>query len=96
MRLSCGTLWSIPVTLDISEADMQRIDGHNHIALRDLTGVLLAILHVGDLWKPDQEKEAEKVFGTTSAEHPAVAYLMDRAGAYYLGGDPNAAALRFS
>ncbi len=60
MRLSCGTLWPIPVTLDISEADMQRIDGHDRIALCDLTGVLLAILHVGDLWKPDQEKEAEK------------------------------------
>ncbi len=87
MRLSCGTLWPIPVTLDISEADMQRIDGHDHIALRDLTGVLLAILHVGDLWQPDQEKEAEKVFGTTSTEHPAVGYLMDRAGVYYLGGD---------
>ncbi len=87
MRLSFGTLWLMPITLDISEADMQRIDGHDRIALRDLTGVLLAILHVGDLWQPDQEKEAEKVFGTASAEHPAVTYLMDRAGACYLGGD---------
>ena len=87
MRLSCGTLWPIPITLDISEADVHRIDGHNHIALRDLTGVLLAVLHAGDLWKPDKEEEAEKVFGTASIAHPAVAYLMDRAGAYYLGGD---------
>ncbi len=87
MRLSCGTLWPMPITLDITEADVQRIEGHDQVALRDITGLLLAILHVGDLWKPNKEAEAKKVFGTTTPEHPAVAYLIDQAGSYYLGGD---------
>jgi len=47
---------------------------------------LLAILYPGDLWKPDKQLEAEKVFGTTSTEHPAVDYLIHRTGEYYLGG----------
>lgn len=86
MRLSCGTLWPIPITLDIAEEDVKRIEGHRRIALRDVTGLLLAILHAGDLWKPDKELEARKVFNTVSSEHPAVEYLFNRAGMYYLGG----------
>ena len=86
MRLSCGTLWPIPITLDITEEDVKRTKGHRRIALRDVTGLLLAILHAGDLWKPDKEVEAKKVFNTVSDEHPAVDYLFNRAGMYYLGG----------
>ncbi len=86
MRLSCGTLWPMPVMLDIGEEEVNRVDGHELIALRDVTGLLLAVLHRGDLWKPDKLVEAEKVFGTTSTEHPAVDYLIHRAGEYYLGG----------
>ena len=86
MRLSCGTLWPMPITLDITEEDVKRLNGHNQLALRDVTGLLLAILHIGDLWKPDKEVEARNVFGTISTEHPAVEYLFNRAGTYYLSG----------
>ncbi|MCY4673185.1 MAG: bifunctional sulfate adenylyltransferase/adenylylsulfate kinase [Bacteroidetes bacterium] len=86
MRLSCGTLWPMPITLDITEEDVKRLKGHNQLALRDVTGLLLAILHIGDLWKPDKEIEARKVFGTVSTEHPAVEHLFNRAGTYYLSG----------
>lgn len=87
MRLSCGALWSIPITLDITQEDVNRIQGHDRVALRDVTGLLLAVLHVGDLWEPDKQLEAEKVFGTSSTEHPAVEYLFDRVGSHYIGGD---------
>ncbi len=87
MRLACGTLWPMPITLDISDEESQRVMGNDQVALRDITGVLLAILHIEDLWKPDKQREAENVFGTTSTEHPAVAYLMEQAGSYYLGGN---------
>ena len=86
MRLTGGALWPIPITLDISQADADRIGGHATIALRDQTGLLLAILQAGDLWRPDKEKEAQSVYGSTSTEHPAVGYLMNQAGEYYLGG----------
>ena len=87
MRLSSGVLWPIPIMLDITEEDVKRIERYDQVALRDVTGVLLAVLHRGDLWKPDKQAEAEKVFGTSSVEHPAVDYLIHRAGAYYLGGN---------
>ncbi len=86
MRLSDGTLWPMPITLDIPEAVATSLGGEEKVALRDQTGLLLAILTVGDLWQPDKEKEAQGVFGAINKEHPAVAYLMDEAGPYYLGG----------
>ena len=86
MRLSDGTLWPMPITLDVPANVAESLGGEEKVALRDQTGLLLAILTVGDVWEPDKAREAEHVFGTTSTEHPAVAYLMHEAGAFYLGG----------
>ncbi len=86
MRLADGTLWPMPITLDITQADAERIEGHDLVALRGQTGLLLAILRVGDLWKPDKVREADTVFGTTDMDHPAVGYLFNQAGEHYLGG----------
>ncbi len=87
MRLSSGLLWPIPITLDINEDDVQQVGEAHLITLRDVTGLPIAVLHRGDLWKPDKKKEALQVFGTDSHEHPAVDYLMRKSGIYYLGGD---------
>lgn len=86
MRLSSGVFWPIPVALELTEADVARIGDHEHVVLRDITGLTLAVLKRGDLWQPDKVKEAEQVFGTRSLEHPAVDYLMNQAGSHYLGG----------
>ena len=86
MRLEDGTLWPMPVTLDIHEADAERLAGEEIVALRDQTGLLLAVLTAGDLWEPDKEREAAQVFGTTDTDHPAVGYLKNQAGRFYLGG----------
>jgi len=86
MRLSSGVLWPIPITLDITEEDAHRVRDVPQIALRDITGLLIAILHREEIWKPDKQKEAIQIFGTDSYEHPAVDYLFRKAGDYYLGG----------
>ena len=80
------TLWPMPITLDVSEAIVQSLDGAEKVALRDQTGLLLAILTIEDIWQPDKAREAQDVFGTTNPEHPAVGYLMHEAGVYYIGG----------
>jgi sulfate adenylyltransferase len=86
MRLQNGILWPMPITLDVSEEVARTLNPGDEVALRDPTGLLLAVMHVEDVWKPDKEREARLVFGTTSTEHPAVAYLMHEAGDYYVGG----------
>ena len=47
---------------------------------------MLAVLHVEEIWQPDRMAEAQAVFGTTSREHPGVAYLLDRAYPSYVSG----------
>ena len=86
MRLADGTLWPIPITLDVSEELAKSLSPGSQLALRDEEGVMLASLKVEVVWEPDREAEANAVFGTTNREHPGVAQLCDRTQAYYVGG----------
>lgn len=86
MRLSDGTLWPMPITLDVTSAFAENIELGQEIALRDLEGVILATMTVSDKWFPNKAHEAEKVFGTEDSAHPAVDYLHNIAGDVYLGG----------
>ena len=86
MRLSGGKLWPIPITLDVSEKFAQSVAKGQDIALRDPEGVILAILSISDLWRPEKAREAAMVFGADDPAHPAVAYLHNQAGPVYLGG----------
>ena len=86
MRLADGSLWPMPITLDISEKFAGTIEEGQDIALRDAEGVILAILSVTDKWTPNKAREAEKVFGADDSAHPAVNYLHNHAGPVYLGG----------
>lgn len=86
MRLADGTLWPMPITLDISEDFAAKVETGQDIALRDQEGVILAILSISDKWVPNKVREAEKVFGADDLAHPAVNYLHHVAGPVYLGG----------
>ncbi|MGB3148262.1 MAG: bifunctional sulfate adenylyltransferase/adenylylsulfate kinase [Paracoccaceae bacterium] len=86
MRLADGTLWPMPITLDVSEKFAEGIAPGQDIALRDAEGVILAILSVTDKWEPNKAREAEKVYGADDIAHPAVNYLHNQAGKIYLGG----------
>ena len=86
MRLESGVLWPIPVTLDVSEEFAADVKPGDKLALRDLEGVILATLEVGDLWTPDLDAEAKSVYGTTDEKHPAVNYLKNIGNPIYLGG----------
>ncbi|MHC4138210.1 MAG: bifunctional sulfate adenylyltransferase/adenylylsulfate kinase, partial [Planctomycetota bacterium] len=86
MRLADGELWPIPVTLDVPEAVAKAVGPGATLALRDAEGVMLAALQVEDVWSPDREAEAERVFATTNREHPGVAYLLENTHDHYVGG----------
>ncbi|MEL6234834.1 MAG: bifunctional sulfate adenylyltransferase/adenylylsulfate kinase, partial [Pseudomonadota bacterium] len=86
MRLADGSLWPMPITLDVSEAFADKIEPDQDIALRDPEGVILAIMSVSDKWSPDKPREAARVFGADDLAHPAVNYLHNTAGPVYLGG----------
>ena len=86
MRLSDGSLWPIPIVLDVDESFVQLIKKHEKIALRDCEGVALAVLKIEDVWQANKKQEAQAVYGTTDEAHPAVKFLLHKTGDYYIGG----------
>src|SRR5260221_5142126 len=84
MRLADGTLWPIPIALDLTEEAAGKLGPGSSLALRDSEGVMLAALHVRETWRPDRRAEALAVFGTEDPLHPGGAHLLERTGTVYL------------
>jgi sulfate adenylyltransferase len=93
MHLSNGLVWSIPVTLSLTDDDVKRIGAGTSVALLPAEGAPpLAIVDVAEVFKRDREKEALAVFGTEDLEHPGVRALHD-AGDFCLAGPVRALTL---
>ncbi len=86
MRLNDGSLWPMPITLDVDDKFISKISKSAKIALRDKEGFILAVLSIEDVWKPNLELEAELVFGTKDIKHPGVHYLLKTSKKNYIGG----------
>jgi sulfate adenylyltransferase len=86
MRLKNGLVWSLPITLPVSEEEADDVRVGEDIALSDGTGRILATMIVEDRYSYDKEHEAQEVFGTTNADHPGVAAVY-RQKEILLGGE---------
>ena len=87
LRLEDGTLWPIPITLDVSIEFAELLSNGDSITLKDKEGFSLAIMEISDLWEPDRAKEATLVFGTNDDKHPGVNHLLNESNPIYIGGN---------
>ncbi|KAF8502251.1 ATP-sulfurylase, partial [Russula emetica] len=93
LRLADGTLFPMPITLDVSREDIDRLSlaKDKRVTLRDpRDDQAIAILTIDDIYKPDRVKEAVKVLGADDPAHPSVAYLRKRVKEFYIGGKVSA------
>jgi sulfate adenylyltransferase len=86
MRLADGTLWPMPINLDVTEAFAEGLKAGTRIALRHPEGMVLAVMTVEDLYRPDFRAQAEQVFGAADEAHPEVFRLFHQTNPVYLGG----------
>ncbi len=86
MRLSNGTLWPMPITLDVSQEFAEGLKPGQRVALRHPEGMVIAIMSIGDVWEPDRRNEAALVFGTEDDAHPGVFSLFESSNPVYVGG----------
>lgn len=86
MRLANGTLWSIPITLSVTEAEASTLKQDEKAALIGEDGVIYGVIEVASIYTVDQQKEAINVFKTDDLEHPGVQKLYERSS-IYVGGD---------
>lgn len=86
MRLADGTLWPLPITLDVGESLGDKLAPGQSLALRDLEGVLLAVLLIKEVWRPDRAAEAKALYGTSDPDNPRVDQLLSQTQPIYVGG----------
>ena len=86
LRLADGTLWPMPITLDVTEAVASALRPGDPLVLRDPEGVPLAILWAEEAWRIDREAKARAVFGTLDRRHPGVDHLYTRSNDWAVGG----------
>jgi sulfate adenylyltransferase len=80
MRLVNGLPWALPVCLAVASPPKG-----DRVALAGEDGTVLAVLDVEGVYEYDREREAERCFRTTEAEHPGVAQLYAQESLYLAG-----------
>ncbi|MCI1778269.1 MAG: sulfate adenylyltransferase [Paenibacillus lautus] len=86
MRLSDGTVWSIPVTLAVDEDTAAKlVVGEKAALVGEEDGVVYGVIDVESVYQVDQQVEAVQVFKTDDPEHPGVKKLLERP-VTYVGG----------
>src|SRR5919199_6817965 len=86
MRLSNGLVWSMPVTLSVSEEVARTLKEDSYVALVDGSGEPVATMFLRERYSYEKEREAREVYRTTDPNHPGVDYLY-RQGEVLLGGE---------
>ena len=75
LRLVNGTIWPIPITLDVVEEIADNLEIGDVIGLTNDHSEVMALLHLSEKFRVDLEDAAQKMYGTTSIDHPGVRML---------------------
>jgi sulfate adenylyltransferase len=73
MRLGNDAAWTVPIVLDVGEAEAAGFKEGQDILLASKSGQPLALFHLEEKYTFDREEMAEKVYRTLDAAHPGVA-----------------------
>ncbi|TET24442.1 MAG: sulfate adenylyltransferase [Candidatus Cloacimonadota bacterium] len=85
MHLPSGIEWTIPIMLDVSKEQADKIEGGESVLLLDEGENTIAILFIEDKFQFDKKKIAENIYGTLDENHPGVNEMLGKKE-YFLGG----------
>jgi len=86
MRLANGTVWSIPITLAVSDEVAKKLSiGSPASLVGEEDGELYGVIEIESIYQADLLHEAEQVYRTMDTAHPGVEKLLKRPSTY-VGG----------
>jgi len=72
MRLANGTIWPLPIVLDVSEETAEKLSIGEVVGLTGQEGEVMALLHLSEKYHFDKEDTVIKIYGTACSDHPGV------------------------
>jgi len=86
MKLADGTVWTLPVTLAVSDTDAARLAVGERVALiGEQDDILYAVLNITSMYTTNLREEARCVYKTDDPAHPGVKQLLS-GPSVYIGG----------
>jgi sulfate adenylyltransferase len=85
MRLANGLIWSIPITLPVSDDELAAVKAKGRAALVTPGGAILATIDVAEVFTSDVAREAPAVYRTSETTHPGVALIANAPKALLAG-----------
>lgn len=77
MRLASDLPWTIPIVLDASKEEAERLKEEQDVALLNTEDQPIALLHLEEKYAFDKDELAAKVFLTKDTAHPGVAKVKE-------------------
>ena len=91
MYLSTGEFFPIPIVLAISKEKSLELINEKKVFLKTETNIIVGVMNVDNIYKPDFENESLKVFGAdiTEINHPYIKLLNEykQKNMFYIGGN---------
>lgn len=84
MHLAEGLPWTIPITLPVKKFIVDQLEIGDKVQLIQ-KGILYGSMTIEEIYQPNLDIEATKVYGTNELKHPGVTRLFER-GQFYLAG----------
>jgi len=88
MRLTTGSPWSIPITLDVPADKIDACSRAGEIVLQSRSGERIAEMRVEEIFTVNRAHDIKKVFGTEDTRHPGVMKEVNRSE-HRIGGPLN-------
>ena len=85
MTLEDGTVWPLPIVLDVSPEKANRIGPGERIALQGPDGDMVGLMDVDSVYRYNADRMCRQLFGTTDDDHPGVATVRAK-DAFFVGG----------
>lgn len=85
LTLESGTIWPLPVVLDIDADQANEIQPGDRIGIRGPDRTPVGVMDADSVYRYNEEETCENLFGTTSDDHPGVRTIRDK-DPFFVGG----------